>query len=146
MISDIHAKDDLDTTKVVSTVTNSASNFIKAFSEYIFIEMESNGGELSDDDESGGEKQAMNTELIHVDIDTVSSNVSTGQKADQSDEVCTIQLLHHTSCVCHSLNLIGTTDADKASIRSASICSLLRFNFRSCRRFLRCTSRVSLNR
>ena len=45
---------------------------------------------------------------------TVLSNVPTGDNADHSDEVCTIQLPHHTRCVCHSLNLIGTTDADKA--------------------------------
>ena len=65
MISDIHAKYDLDTTKVVSTVTDNASNFRKAFSEYMSIEMESNDVELSDDDESGGEKQAINT-IMHV--------------------------------------------------------------------------------
>ena len=57
----------------LSTVTDNASNFRKAFSDSMSIEMESNGGELSDDDESGGEQQAMNIHapIMHVSLTAI---------------------------------------------------------------------------
>ena len=121
IIAAIHRKFDLDVSKVVTTVTDNASNFRKAFSEYMVTEVETNSesdhtdanmttnADSSDDDDDATASVIQdNASYVHLDV---CSALTEG--ADE-DEFCAIQLPPHTKCICHSLNLIATTDADKA--------------------------------
>jgi len=96
LISELHGQFDLDIRKVLCTVTDNASNFRKAFSEYAVEE--------DDDDDD-----AVNEEIqpVCVDIESILNG-------DYEGDSVLIQLPRHMRCVCHSLNLLATTDADKA--------------------------------
>lgn len=93
-ICSIHEQFDLDVAKVVGTVTNNASNFKKAFESY----MSCQDSDDEEDDEDGDENVTL-LDVSEILLETIDD--STGSIT---------QLPRHIRCVCHSLNLIATTD------------------------------------
>lgn len=81
MIEEIHNEYDLNNGNVIATVTDNASNFIKAFKEYGIETYYNNVDYLSDDDE-----YQFNNDEIKKYLPT------------------------HLRCCCHTLNLLATTD------------------------------------
>lgn len=120
VICDVHNCHDLEFGKIVTTVTDNASNFAKAFSEYMVIEdeQELRGEELNEghdseavqvnlaNDNSSVPRQEQQTEIVVHEVGDILAN------ADVSS--IQLQLPLHTRCVCHSLNLIATKDAEEA--------------------------------
>ena len=120
VICDVHNCHDLEFGKIVTTVTDNASNFAKAFSEYMVIEddEELTGEELDErhdsetdqvelaNDNSCVLRQQQRTEIVVQEVGDILAN------ADVSS--IQLQLPLHTRCVCHSLNLIATKDAEEA--------------------------------
>jgi hypothetical protein len=90
--------------KIVCTFTDNASNFKKAFVEFCIVHQLMNDDDSNDDDDSHDPDDPQ-----LVGIACISAN---GTDNDDSDDY--IHLPIHHKCVCHSLNLIATTDADKA--------------------------------
>lgn len=100
MLDDIHSSFDLSNKKLVATVSDNGSNFVKAFKEF--------GKEGSDTftdqhDESEEDGDEDDFEFIHI-----SSNLS-------------IELPQHVRCASHTLNLIATTDVRNAIQKNTSL-------------------------
>ena len=105
LLSGIHDEVNLDTNKIVCTVTDNASNFKKAFKEYVTP--------VQDEDADENDAEEDEGELTLVDVDSVlKQDKSAADDDDEPDDY--IHLPTHHKCVCHSLNLIATTDADEA--------------------------------
>lgn len=90
---------DLDTGKVVSTVTDNASNFKKAFIEF----------RANNEDSDSSADEVEEDEMTYLNVDQILQS-----QADCDNEAVLIQLPRHEKCVCHTLNLVATTDAEKA--------------------------------
>ena len=92
MISAIHSSYGLTVDKITATVTDNASNFGKAFREFLF--------QLPADEE------------LRDDVDIVNAGeVLSACEVDELD-IC---LPPHETCCSHSLNLLAAVDADKVS-------------------------------
>ena len=85
--------------KVVMTVTDNASNFVKAFSEY---------AQPADDDDDND-----NTD-DNVQIHDVQSVVSSTEVDDGEDD-SVVYLPPHQRCAAHTLNLVATADTELAN-------------------------------
>jgi hypothetical protein len=109
----------LNLAKIVTTVTDNASNFAKAFSEYMVVEddpqligeeledhAETDQLELANDNSYSIRRQQSQTEIVVHEVGEILAN------ADVSN--IQLQLPLHTRCVCHSLNLIATKDSEEA--------------------------------
>ena len=83
--------------KVIMTVTDNGSNFVKAFKEY----------KADDDVDADGDK-VDDDNVLFVDVDTVLND--SGQN-DDSD----FYLPQHQRCASHTLNLIASHDIEKAN-------------------------------
>jgi hypothetical protein len=110
----VHNKHDLEFEKIVTTITDNASNFAKAFSEYMVV---------ADDPEMTADEEEIETGASNDNIDTVTRQQNQtelvlediGEILANPDETSTqLQLPLHTRCVAHSLNLIATKDAEEA--------------------------------
>lgn len=102
MLHDIHSEFDLGN-KVVVTVTDNGSNFVKAFTEYgITIEKSSS---KDDDDDIREPLEFVNVSDI---MDASKSN-------DDPDDSHLFHLPQHHRCSSHTLSLIGTVDIQKLS-------------------------------
>lgn len=103
-INTIHKDYELDAKKITDTVTDSASNFDKAF-RIFGIEV----GDAKDD-----QKQAQSDEEIEevnfVNLDDILTQ-SLRNVDEEEDEM---QLPRHLKCAAHSLSLVATTDVKKA--------------------------------
>lgn len=97
-VSQIHAEFQIQG-KVSATVTDNGSNFVKAFSEYGGCEM---------DDEMD------NTDDVQF------ADVSAVLQEEQEEEELNFFLPPHHRCAAHTLNLIATTDLDKAASQGVS--------------------------
>jgi len=98
VISAVHADFDLPLDKIVSTVTDNASNFAKAFVIFSAPDDDLNKSPSDEDDED-------------IQFATVSNLLSgVAEETDHSD----CYLPPHNRCAADTLNLIGTTDADQA--------------------------------
>ena len=95
LISDIHLYYGLTVEKISATVTNNASNFGKAFREYLAP---------VEDEEQHHENDYNDTDVVSIE----------GVLADDASETSDIFLPHHETCFSHSLNLLATVDASKA--------------------------------
>lgn len=93
LISDIHSDYGLHVDKISATVTDNASNFSKAFREYLAIP-----------DEDRNENENDDTDVISVGA----------VLEDEANDGTDIYLPHHETCFSHSLNLLATADASKA--------------------------------
>lgn len=101
MISFIHRLYALTVDKITATVTDNASNFGKAFREFLFqIQTPDEYGEDNHDD---------------VDVDNISEALTAPSDNSVDDEEVAITLPHHETCCSHTLNLLATVDADKVS-------------------------------
>jgi len=96
-ICSIHEQFDLDVAKVVGTVTDNASNFKKAFEFY----MSCQDSDDEEDDEDGDENVTL-LDVNEILLETIDD--STGSIIRSYRDII--------RCVCHSLNLIATTDID----------------------------------
>ena len=112
-ISDVHSSFNLSLTNITCTVTDNASDFNKAFITFNVPvkedSQESTDEEFEDQDyvvEPDSEEPIDDVEP--VDISTILSNL------DDHDGDLDIYLPPHKKCVAHTLNLIATTDAEKA--------------------------------
>jgi hypothetical protein len=93
-ISEIHSQFNLTQNKLVGTVTDNASNFHKAFKEY--------EGDADDEEE-----------------DLVVEELSTILHTTEVDNDVRTVLPPHYKCCCHTINLVATTDAQKALTKPA---------------------------
>lgn len=105
----------LDESKLVGTVTDNASNFAKAFrvfSKDMGIELLENNNST---DEPVSDNIDDNFEIHEINLDLDYSNVMVDnvddEKEDTDDE---INLPKQYRCCSHTLNLIATSDAEKA--------------------------------
>lgn len=103
ILSEVHSDFDIPHDKITSTVTDNASNFIKAFVNFPLPEVcdePRNENDSEDDDD-----------IQPADIAAILTGV------DDTDSG--IYLPPHHKCAAHTLNLIGSTDADKALTNAA---------------------------
>ena len=104
VLSDIHSEFGIRR-KIVKTTTDNGSNFVKAFSVFGPAATASSDDEDDDNDDPEAEGESTNdadTEMLDV---TASFN-------DNNPQEC--ELPPHQRCACHTLNLVSTSDADKA--------------------------------
>jgi len=85
--------------KVVMTVTDNASNFVKAFSEYAQVV------EVDDDDET----------VTVVDVDSVVSGTDVGNDDNEDAHDISVYLPPHQRCASHTLNLVAVSDTESAN-------------------------------
>lgn len=97
-VSQIHAEFQIQG-KVSATVTDNGSNFVKAFNEY-------GGCEMDDEMDSTDDVQF--------------ADVSAVLQEEQEEEELNVFLPLHHQCAAHTLNLIATTDLDKAASQGVS--------------------------
>jgi hypothetical protein len=104
-LEEIYSDFGIGTDSIVATVTDNGSNFVKAFKEF-------------------GVKVANNIDFVEDDgmefhhrediIDNDNTAHSSSEDEDAMDATTEHSLPHHQRCACHTLSLIGTTDAKKA--------------------------------
>ena len=100
-IEHIHANYGLNG-KVVCTITDNGSNFVKAFSEYSISSCESSKAAVPEDMEED--------EFVFEDLDGL-LQVDNGSTEDLTQ--MRYELPPHERCVAHTLNLVASTDVDK---------------------------------
>ena len=83
---------DINSNKVVATVTDNASNFVKAFKEFGIHNLD----EISDDEN-----------------DSISNHIPNNIEEDSGEEIENTFLPNHLRCSAHTLSLICTTDIAK---------------------------------
>ena len=111
--------------KTIRTTTDSGSNFVKAFSVFgqqASISNDNDDNEIEDDadDEPNNDLSYPSDQIVHVDLSSI-LNVN----------VPDYELPRHQRCAAHMLNLVSTTDADKAEA-DASYKKLSRSAFAKC--------------
>ena len=110
-LDDVHAEYGIRR-KVVRTTTDNGSNFVKAFTVYseprAVEETTTEEGEDHNDGEDGFDSDA--TEPVDV-----YATLSEGESLSDNEYL----LPPHQRCACHTLNLIATTDAEKAEADAA---------------------------
>lgn len=104
LLDEIHTEYGLSSDTIVSTVTDNASNFAKAFVEFSVT------GKTSDPDEV----EELDEELTFLVIDP--------EREDTSE--CSIILPPHVRCATHTLSLISTTDVKKLITSNATLSRL----------------------
>ena len=100
-------------TKVVKTTTDSGSNFVKAFSVFA----------TDDTSEMSEAAECVQDGVTFEDVDGLL----------ESDDITEYQLPSHHRCACHSLNLVSTTDAQKAEDSAPGYKRVSRAAFAKCR-------------
>jgi hypothetical protein len=93
--------------KTVRTTTDSGSNFVKAFS--VFGKQETGDDDGESTDESEDDDVGSVSRDVAVDLDSLLSNVTSYE----------YELPCHLRCAAHALNLVSTSDADKAETDAA---------------------------
>jgi len=112
MLDNIHMKFNLDMQKLVSTITDNGSNFVKAFQEYgIKIPIYPVSAD-NIDEESAIESEEDEVDEVEVDLFYHVPN--------NSNEV-EFTLPKHLRCASHTLNLLATTDFHNAINTNASL-------------------------
>ncbi|XP_063742614.1 uncharacterized protein LOC134866395 [Eleginops maclovinus] len=104
LLDEIHTEYGLSSDTIVSTVTDNASNFAKAFKEFSVT------GKTNDPDEV----EELDDELSFLVIDP---------EREEASE-CSIILPPHLRCATHTLSLISTTDVKKSITSNATLSRL----------------------
>ena len=113
-ISQTHASFNVES-KVLKTCTDNGSNMVKAFDEYSKPVTTDTGNEdvsVSSDESDVGDDDIQNDAVLDIFDLVVDDGLNTYHEL--SDENDNIILPEHMRCCSHTLNLIATTDADKA--------------------------------
>lgn len=121
ILFDINKEFGLRTSQIVATVTDNASNFVKAFKEFsvelILPSLSDDDEDDSESEDSGYEQSMLNfitigteEEESHTDLEPLSDNYY-DEVFDFDNE--TLQLSEHQRCAVHTLNLIPTSDLKK---------------------------------
>ena len=132
IISEVHDEFDLEISKIVSTVTDNASNFKKAFAEYMKIDSD----DVDDNDDDDNQLRLTDVGIIldtQIDCDT----------ADAESIANVIQLPRHILCACHSLNLVATRDVDPTKICNVQYSRMCHATFGKCQAIWNAVSRSS---
>ena len=116
-IEHIHASYGLNG-KVVATITDNGSNFVKAFSVYSISSSESSKAAVSED--------AEEDEFVFEDLDGL-LQVDNGSTEDLTQ--VQYELPPHERCAAHTLNLVASTDVDKYLSSSPESRSVYRSSF-----------------
>lgn len=95
LLEDINLSFDLDNIKIVSTITDNGSNFVKAFSEFGLKCPTNEEDNDDDDDDAGGDTDNESNDEMMAYFE-FNENVTTLPK--------------HKRCASHTLNLLATTD------------------------------------
>lgn len=103
LLMSIHIQFNLETSKITHVVTDNGSNFIKAFKSF----------SINEDDEEDDYQPASVNDIL-----------TNGHDEDESGNA--IYLPPHTSCVAHSLNLLGSVDAEKSLVGNQQFKKLYR--------------------
>lgn len=118
ILEDIHIRYGLDTNKIVATVTDNGSNFVKSFKEFgVTLPAPSCMQEIApqdivfDNNEVDENNGSDGDEFDNQDIEEITFAVIADEK-----EVLDKQhrLPNHLRCASHTINLICTTDCSKA--------------------------------
>jgi hypothetical protein len=132
LICEVHTSFGLSVDKISATVTDNASNFGKAFREFmIAIPYATN---------ENNEELLSVEEDVEVDVDVV--NVADVMTNGPSED-CDIVMPHHETCFSHSLNLLATVDANKACESDATYKRLYRAATAKCSALWNATHRSS---
>ncbi|CAG9832006.1 unnamed protein product [Diabrotica balteata] len=102
MLEDINLKFGLTENKIVGTVTDNGSNFVKAFKVF--------GEKNEEDDDEEIDEEENELQILHLEVDE-------GKELEDQD----IQLPKHMRCATHTLNLIATTDYKNTVINIPTI-------------------------
>jgi hypothetical protein len=129
MLFDVHNEFGLSHDKIMATVTDNGSNFVKAFKEFnvdvvlvaLEIDPESDTTENDVNVEVGESDIGETLEFIEINED--SSTEFNAQPVD-ADDGPTVILPTDLRCASHTLSLVGTTDASSALKTSASFSRL----------------------
>ncbi|XP_063534931.1 uncharacterized protein LOC134744914 [Cydia strobilella] len=111
LLENIHTEFNLDCQKVLATVTDNGSNFVKAFKEYGLKENEIFEDEMeneSDGDDDQSAVSSTSTSPRSVLHEAGPSNISTSTEGEDIP-----QLPAHLRCSAHKLSLVCTTYANK---------------------------------
>jgi len=92
--------------KICYTVTDSGSNFIKAFKHFSMEEAEEAPTELADDDGEGPDTD----EMEYVALEPILQQT---EHFNENEDSPIYRLPRHWKCACHALNLVATTDVAK---------------------------------
>jgi len=136
-LNSIHAQFDLNERKIVATVTDNGSNFVKAF-KHFGVEMES----LSTGNESGNQKNDEYAEIEMLEDSGVDK-----KDCDNDDELelheeidVPKNLPAHLRCAAHTLNLCATSDI-KQIIENPPINGIHRRALAKCNQLWKCSQR-----
>ncbi|KAI4461403.1 transposase-related [Holotrichia oblita] len=110
ILFDIFSDYGLKHEQLVSTITDNASNFVKAFTEFgVPIKMFEEIDDNSDLDDDVTETEDENLQFIKVSDDDINNNLENA-----------IMLPNHLRCSSHTLNLLATTDFRNLIIGTAA--------------------------
>ena len=96
--------------KVCFTVTDSGSNFLKAFRLFSMPEADNYSVEPVPTDDINADDEVIEDEARYEEINDLLAAVSTSAT---EDDVIVYKLPPHRKCACHLLNLVATTDVAK---------------------------------
>jgi hypothetical protein len=104
--------------KVVMTITDNCSNFIKAFRMFGAAPTDFEVGDIVPDPDPADDSSSANgPDTVDEEVDFIDKQAVIGQSHRSEDlEYC---LPPHRSCASHTLNLVATTDAAKANTDAA---------------------------
>jgi hypothetical protein len=113
LICEVHSSFNLPLAKITCTVTDNASNFNKAFVTFKAPVTEDSQDEEFEDQDYDAEPDSEEP-IDDVQLFDISAILSNSDDHDSDTESSDIYLPPHKKCVAHTLNLIATTDAEKA--------------------------------
>ena len=129
LLDEIHNDFGLTHDKIIATVSDNGSNFVKAFKEF--------GIDLSLSNEEGDEEESSDN-FEGVTFISIDDDASVQPSVDSNK---LIVLPNHIRCAAHTLNLVATTDAKKALEKSPAFKRLNHLVMGKCSALWNCGSR-----